>query len=57
MPNKVSTGTCDDSLFARDNFELHGSLIIRTSTCRAETVHVVLDVVKAELTNLKDSLV
>ena len=52
MPTKVSTRIYDDLLFTCDNFELHGSLIIRTSTCRAETIHVVLDVVEAELAYL-----
>ncbi len=44
-------GECH-SLLRRDNFPLDCLLIVWSSTCRAQTVHVRLDVVEAELAYL-----
>jgi len=39
-------------LFRRHHFPLYGFLVVGSPTCRTQTVHVVLDIVEAELTDL-----
>jgi hypothetical protein len=39
-------------LFRRNHFPLDRLLVIWPPTCRTQTVHVVLDIVEAELTDL-----
>lgn len=41
-----------NSLFLCNDFKLNTFVVIWSSTCRTEAVHVVLDVVEAELTDL-----
>lgn len=39
-------------LFLCDNLPLYCLLVVRSPTCRTQTIHVVFDVVEAELADL-----
>lgn len=43
----------DDVLFLCDDLPLHTLLVIWSSACWAQAVHIVLDIVVAELANLE----